>query len=61
MRDINKDGDVNSRDYYDDLGGAYYFKPGNWSNEPMTLSDRLCIGILGIVVGIICIYLAWRL
>lgn len=25
--DLNRDGKNNTREYYDDLGGAYYFRP----------------------------------
>jgi len=50
MRDFNRDGKVNGRDYYDDLGGAYYFRPpGLDSADDLSHGEQRFVNFLRLV------------
>ena len=51
MYDFNHDGKVDMKDHYDDLGGAYYFRP---TGKDAVTNDE--VGWCGVIFGIfICI------
>jgi len=54
--DHNHDGKTDGRDYWDDLGGAHYFRPPDGVSDGLSLGVQVFIAIIQIVFGVGLVY-----
>lgn len=61
--DFDHDGDIDMRDYYDDLGGAYHFAPDEIrpENTQLTGCEQKAVCIISFIIGLAAIVLLFWL
>lgn len=59
LPDFDHDGDINMRDYYDDLGGVYYFAPDDVrpGKTQLTGCEQNAVRIISFIIGIAAVIL----